>query len=168
MQRTNSSTSTRHIIETADPLNALPPEPTESPLKSLAGALEGSYRLIWNKVQFVEPPKTLDDVRRLISRPFTVEETVESVDTPTEKPIVEDSGRASLLYLRTRMSGLILAHLGLEPSELLYQDHSLNQNPDTHSSPATKDPPQPKELQDMNGLALSGTHPDKSSLSLLL
>ena len=79
MQRTPSSSSTPSLkrrapslpVDASDPLSALPSDTTDSALKSLAGALEGSYRLLWNKVQLPDPPKTLDDVRKLIQRPFS-------------------------------------------------------------------------------------------------
>jgi hypothetical protein len=82
MQRSLSSSSTPTLkhrapslpVNIADPLNALPVDNADSALKSLAAALEGSYKLIWSKVQLPDPPKTLDDVRRLIQRPFINDE----------------------------------------------------------------------------------------------
>jgi hypothetical protein len=124
MQRTVSSSSTPSLkrrapslpIDSADPLNALPSETNESALKSIAGTLEGSYKLLWSKVQLVDPPKTIDDVRRLISRPFQGDdpEQKEKVDSTTTGGIsrlivgsgvehktipVEDSGRGNLMYV---------------------------------------------------------------------
>ena len=122
LQRT---TSTPHLknrtpslpIDSADPLNALPPDTNDSALKSLAGALEASYKLLWNKLPNVDPPRTLDDVRRLISRPFSSEYTESPKDHPStplsklivgtgvEKPIPqtpshhpEDSSRTNLMF----------------------------------------------------------------------
>lgn len=98
-------------MDSADPLNALPPDTNDSALRSLAGALETSYKLLWNQVQLVDPPRTLEDVRKLISRPFTADEaeTKESRESPISKLIVgtgvdhkplpvEDSGRGNLMY----------------------------------------------------------------------
>ena len=102
-------------LDCADPLNALPTDINDSTVKTLTGALEASYKLLWSKVQLVEPPRTLDDVRRLISRPFVADEQTETSpkeksDTPTPlgKLIVgtaadhktgsDDSARGNLLY----------------------------------------------------------------------
>ena len=118
VQRTTPTSTQKHRapslpLDTADPLNALPPDTNDSALKSLAGALEASYRLLWNKVQLVEPPRTLDDVRKLISRPFTVEENTSDLEKePRDAPnslsklIVgtavdhkpDDPGRGNLMY----------------------------------------------------------------------
>jgi hypothetical protein len=67
-------------VDSADPLNALPlpPEFNDNPLKSLANGLEASYKVLWSKLS--DPPATLEDVRKLLSRPFVNEETI-----PTEK-----------------------------------------------------------------------------------
>ena len=65
-------------LDSADPLSALPAEANDSSVKSFTGALEASYKLLWSKVQLVEPPRTLDDVRRLISRPFAGEDHSET------------------------------------------------------------------------------------------
>jgi hypothetical protein len=87
MTRSPSATSTPSLkrrapslpLDSSDPLNALPPETiargtadtTESPLRSLADTLEGSYKLLWSKVVALpNPPRTLEDVRKLISAPF--------------------------------------------------------------------------------------------------
>jgi len=53
--------------------------------------LEGSYKFVWSKVPYVEPPRTLDDVRKLVTRPFSAEET----STPSEKS--EGSGIGRLI-----------------------------------------------------------------------
>lgn len=123
LQRTNSSTlsaSLKHRapslpLESADPLNALSTETNDSAVKSITGALEASYKLLWNKVQLVEPPRTLDDVRRLISRPFMTEDHTdpakEKFDLPNSlgKLIVgssadhktpsTDEGRGNIMYV---------------------------------------------------------------------
>ena len=96
-------------VDSADPLNALPPDSNDSALKSLAGALEASYKLFWNQVKLVEPPRTLDDVRRLVSRPFIDDPPKEKPEPPPaslSKLIVgsgiehkpEDPGRGNLMY----------------------------------------------------------------------
>jgi hypothetical protein len=138
MQRTTSSSSTPSLkrrapslpIDSADPLNALPSETNESALKSIAGTLEGSYKLLWSKVQLVDPPKTIDDVRRLISRPFQADEAElkEKPDINTtggisrlivgsgiehKTPSSEDTGRGNLMYVLVHCN-LIVEHLDLE------------------------------------------------------
>jgi hypothetical protein len=126
MQRTISSSSTPILkrrapslpIDSADPLNALPTDTNKSALDSLAGALEGSYKFMWNKVQgVVEPPRTLDDVRKLITRPFSADETTNDTKekdvgtlgrlivgtgekTVVEKPTNEERGNLMYLYYR--------------------------------------------------------------------
>jgi hypothetical protein len=122
MQRTVSSSSSPSLkrrapslpIDSADPLNALPTDTNDSALKSLGGALETSYKLFWSKVQgVVEPPRTLDDVRKLIGRPFQADETEikekpdtaslsrlivgSGTDKPIDKPINEEQ-RGNLMY----------------------------------------------------------------------
>jgi hypothetical protein len=90
----------------------------------LAGALEASYKLFWNKVQLVEPPATLDDVRRLISRPFIDDTPKEKPETPVNlsKLIVgsgaehkpEDAGRGNLMYLSPKIMSDIVVLLDSE------------------------------------------------------
>lgn len=112
LQRTSTPTlkhrSPSLPIDSADPLNALPPHTNDSTLSSLAGALEASYKLFWSKVQLVEPPRTLEDVRKLISRPFTEDPTTTKEPTNISKLIVgsgavdhkpDDQGRGNLMYL---------------------------------------------------------------------
>jgi len=97
-------------VDSADPLNALPTDQnTDSALTSLAGALEGSYKLLWSKVQLPDPPKTLDDVRKLIQRPFTADESPSETNTEKalnklivgtgEHKVVEERGNIMYLYL---------------------------------------------------------------------
>jgi hypothetical protein len=108
-------------LESADPLNALPAEAPDSSVKSFTGALEASYKLLWSKVQLVEPPRTLDDVRRLISRPFAGDEHSETSsikeksDHPAanslgklivgsgveHKSLLDDSARVNIMYMIT-------------------------------------------------------------------
>jgi hypothetical protein len=120
LQQTPSSTLSKHRapslpLEAVDPLNVLTPDTNDSALKSLTGALEASYKLLWSKVPLVDPPRTLDDVRRLISRPFTTDDHTETTKekfdfpNPLGKLIVgsstdhktpgTDEGRGNIMYL---------------------------------------------------------------------
>ena len=129
LQRTTSTPTLKHRapslpVDSADPLNALPPDSNDSALKSLAGALEASYKLFWNKVQLVEPPATLDDVRRLISRPFIDDTPKEKSEAPASlsKLIVgsgvdhkpDDPGRGNLMYPFPKIISDIVVHLDSE------------------------------------------------------
>ena len=83
-------------VDAADPLNALPPDTNDSALRSLTTALEGSYKLLWNKVQLPDPPKTLDDVRKLIQRPFLNDEVI-----PTEPEKINNEKTINKLIVGT-------------------------------------------------------------------
>lgn len=91
-------------LDSSDPLNALPHEPpargtTEtngSPLRSLADTLEGSYKLLWSKVVALpNPPRTLEDVRKLISAPFAGAEGIPERETREGKEMSSPAAAAA-------------------------------------------------------------------------